>query len=287
MATQLFQPQHGSIQWLKDCIERGKHEEFDERVTLNPGLAAFLLELNTNNRHLKEVKMAQFLRDLTAGRWRYNGAAIQVRKDGVLGDGQHRCLAVVKTGISIPTRIGFGLDQAAIDTLDIGGARTPGDVAKMRGIDDPMLSSAIARLLIGYFQNGGRSLGKTTSITGPEIQDRLVSDPLIAESAHFARGPGHKIPVTGSITGFCHYLLSSVNRVEAEAYLTQIALGTGLEEGDPALTVREFLIRRSGRGTKATGREKRIEVILRGWVAYREDRKFRQVAITGTFPELD
>lgn len=287
MATQLFQPPHGSIQWLDECIERGKHEDFDEKVILTPSLAAALLERNTNNRNIKEVKIAQLIRDIRDGRWRYNGTTIQVRKDGVLGDGQHRCVAVVTTGVAIPTKIGFGLEQCAIDTLDIGGARTPGDIAKIHGVEDPMLSSAIARLVIGYNQNGEKSLGKVTSISNTEIQERLARDSRISVAAHFARGAGRKIPVTGQIVGFAYYLLSAVHEADAQEYMTQLAKGTNLDDGAPALTVREFLTRRAGKGAKATGREKRIEAIFRGWVAFREDRKLKGLSFTGSFPELD
>lgn len=286
MATQLFQPVIGSLPWLDECIERGKVEVFDERIMLTPALAQALLDRNTNNRNIKEVKMSQVVRDISNGRWRYNGVAVQVRKDGILGDGQHRCLGVVRTGIAIPVKIGFGLDQEAIDTLDIGAARTPGDIAGMHGVEDPMLAAAIARLLIGFEANDGRKLGKTTAVTSTEIQDRLKRDRKIQQSAAFARGAGRKMPVIGSIVGLSHYLLSAVHRRDADEYLTKLATGAELREGDPALTVREFLSRRAGKGAKATGREKRLEAIFRGWVAFREERQLRSLTLTGSFPEL-
>ncbi len=283
----LAQPEYPTVHWLKSCIERGKHEVFDQTIMLTPPMAEVLLALNTNNRTFKEVKLAQLIRDISEGRWQFNGTAIQIRKDGVLGDGQHRCRAVVDTGVSILTKVGFGLEPEAIDTLDIGAARTPGDIASLHGIEDPMMTAAVARLLIGYARNGGTSLGKTTSISATEIMQRINRDPGVTVSALYARGAGHKIPVAGSIVGLCHYLLSAVSANDAKEYLGQLANGAGLAEGDPALTVREFLIRRAGKGAKATGREKRVEAILRGWAAFREDRKLKSVSFTGSFPELD
>lgn len=296
MATQVLElthpakakrPQAGTVHWLNQCIERGKTEVFDEQVILTPGLAQQILARNTNNRAVKVGRLAQLESDVKAGRWRFNGTAIQIRNDGVLGDGQHRCLAVVNVNISVPTKIGFGLDQAAIDTLDLGVARSPGDIAALHGVEDPVLSAAIARLIIGYRSTDGRSLGRSSTISNPAVQVLLASDPKISESAHFARGEARKVPVPGSIVGFCHYLLSEVNQRDAEEYLGQLASGAGLAKGDPALTVREFLIRRHGRSIKATGREKRVEAILRGWVAFREDRKLGSVNFGDSFPELD
>jgi hypothetical protein len=76
---------------------------------LTPEIAEFLIGRNTSNRQVNKPTLERYVRDIKAG-WKHNGDTIKISIDVILLDGQHRCLAVIETGISIEAAISYGLE---------------------------------------------------------------------------------------------------------------------------------------------------------------------------------
>jgi hypothetical protein len=119
-------------------------------------------------------------------------------------------------------------------------------------------------------------------VTNAEVRARVETDERIRSSASFA-GSHHKATrnfAAPAIIGFCHYVLTAEHPGDASAYMTQICTGEGLKKNDPAYVVRDRLL------SLGRNRAAKMEIILRGWNAYRGNRSLKLVKWLGNFPAL-
>ena len=152
MATQLLQPPHGSPAWFYGVVERAQACVLTERVMVGPDLAAELLRNNPDNRFVRNGNYSKLVDDLRAGRWTFNGESILISKEGLLNDGQHRCLAVVETNVPIDAMMTFGLERASRVTVDQGGAKSAGDFLAMEKIPNSTNVAAIGPACVKTLQ---------------------------------------------------------------------------------------------------------------------------------------
>jgi hypothetical protein len=97
-------------------------------MIVSPLLAAYILDHhNARNRKPAASTVAAYARDMRDGRWMRNGDRIRFDQDGNLIDGQHRLMAIVAAGISIPMDFVFGLPNSVRVTVDGGRTRSVGD----------------------------------------------------------------------------------------------------------------------------------------------------------------
>jgi hypothetical protein len=284
MATQLFQPPHGSPAWFQGMVSAAANSEsvITERCMLTPTLAAHLLGDNPDNRQIRPQKLAQLASDIRSGRWVFNGEPLLISANGLLNDGQHRCTAVIETNLAIEVLIVFGLDRASRVTVDQGVARAAADYLTMGSVGNATLVASVGRLLIAYERSEGKNINSTALVTNGEILARFSDDENMVKSATFA-GTMHthaKKLAPPSIIGTCHYLMSRVNAAKTEEYLRQVCVGENIRKSDPAFAVREGLFR---------DRLKRVEkmhIIFRGWNAVRQGRKLDLAKVIGNLPGL-
>jgi len=136
--------------WIDERVSASQSEPLVEMVTLSPALATVLLRRNEANRPISAVGLERLKRDISEGRWLFNGEGIVVSRDGKLNDGQHRCRAVIETERSIRMVIAFGPDRESRLTLDQGVARTVGHYLGMHGHSDPNNLGVVANYVWQY-----------------------------------------------------------------------------------------------------------------------------------------
>lgn len=283
MATQLFQPPHGSPSWFHACIARAKDAVFMETVELTPALAKAILDQNPHNRNIRVTKMQQYASDIAAGRWAFNGEPLIVAKDGCLNDGQHRCTAVVEANKSIMVPIMFGIERDTRTTVDQGSARIAADYLGMEGVENSSIVASAGRLILAYEGSGGTGISNANRISNGAIMDRVRGDDALAVSAKLA---GHyhvhaKRFVAVSVVAFSHYILRGIHVADADKYIGQVCVGEDLRRSDPAFVVRERLLTLG-----KTKREDKAEIILRGWNAFRRKASPRTLQNLKTLPAL-
>lgn len=276
MATQLLErfstkkdAAPGTAQWLVNHIERGKAEPHAEVVSLNPGLAGLMLKANPDNRAIREVKVRHFAHDMRAGKWPLNGETIILSKEGLLNDGQHRLQAIVAANICVPATIFFGADRETRKTVDIGTARGAAAFLAMDGVPNAATRASIARMVLAFEDSDALNLNTAPDFTPIEIYERGKSDAVIGECAALAesRSARTKAYAAPRIIGFAYYAMRHIDDADADVFIDQITLGENLRRRDPAYAVRERLLSLG----KNQGSDK-IEVIFRGWNAYRSGR---------------
>lgn len=69
---------------------------------ITPEIALRLLKTTTNNRKISRASIIAYKSDMKQNFWDENvGSGISIDSDGILRDGQHRCQAIVESGIPI------------------------------------------------------------------------------------------------------------------------------------------------------------------------------------------
>jgi hypothetical protein len=251
-------------------------------MVVGPDEAEFLLAANPDNRNLRPVKIAQFVKDMRHGRWTPNGESIIVSTEGELNDGQHRLAAILQSRIPQRLMVAFGYPRESRYSVDTGAARTAGDHLTMAGQGYSQAMAAAARLIISYEQNNGRTLGRRASITSLEVQERVKEDPLLQEVVRYCSN--HRIPFArASTVAFVFYVLARIAPREAREYIDGVLTGLELSAHDPAYIARERLMR--GNEKKLTDTQI-VEILFRAWNYFASGHKGGKVQMMGALPVL-
>ena len=274
--------EHATIHWLNSCIELGKSEVFTQRIALNPGVAANLLDRNPDNRNVSATKAEHYAVDMAAGRWADNGETIIISSCGLVNDGQHRLQAIIDSNTVIPATVVFGVPRETRLTVDQGKARSAGDYLGMEGHKYAAGASTATKWIIAYERSGGKSISQRSKVTNAEVVIRVKADAGILDSAAFAM---HHYPTTRSLLSptvmtVAHYLLSDIHPGEAKAFLDTVALGENIKRGDPEFAVRQAFL------AEKRDRQDALEIIFHGWNAYRQGRPLKLAKCYGSLPAL-
>lgn len=95
-----------------------------ELCTITPQYALELLKKNSCNRPLNKSNIEFFEEQIKRGEFLLTHQSICISSSGRLLDGQHRCHAIVNTGIPIEIWIATGFDDKTFAVLDSGCKRT-------------------------------------------------------------------------------------------------------------------------------------------------------------------
>lgn len=97
---------------------------YDIGIKVGPAEAKKLMEsMDENNRALRHTHILRLAEKMKAGLWRANGEVIKVDKYGTVVDGQHRLLAIIKSGVTVEMDIVYGLENDAVYSMDEGASR--------------------------------------------------------------------------------------------------------------------------------------------------------------------
>jgi hypothetical protein len=101
-------------------------------INLTPELAKdFQARIPKRQRKLSAKLTERYITDLLASQWPFTADVIKFNTGGEMIDGQHRCAAVLETGMSFPTLVAFNLDPESIIPMDTGKPRRFEDLLNM------------------------------------------------------------------------------------------------------------------------------------------------------------
>lgn len=212
-------------------------EIYTEIVNVTPELALEWLDGNTLNRPINDATIAQYARDMVAGRWLLNGETIQRCRDGRLLNGQHRLLAVIKSGKTVQMLVVFNLPSETQLTMDGGRKRGHKDNLSLLGEKNSKILASVARRAV-LWERGDRVFHGLTSFG--EIREMLEKHPELHRSAEIGvRVNSSFRALSATVLGTAHYLLHQTGPEDTPWFFGAIEKGARLEEGDPVLTLRE------------------------------------------------
>ena len=120
-------------------------------VNVTPTMAkSWLDKYNKRNRHVREGAIKNYADDMREGRWELTHQGIAFYEDGVLADGQHRLLAVIKANRDVQFMVTHGLPKKAGAVLDQHSKRQAHDAIAIGGLAEGANRNivAIARFLM-------------------------------------------------------------------------------------------------------------------------------------------
>jgi hypothetical protein len=239
-------------------------------VALTPAMAEALLAANIdNNRGIRDSRVAALVRDMLSGRFCLNGETIKVSVTGRLLDGQHRCMAVLQSGVTIQAILVEGLPEATLGTIDMGQRRSVAQSLKMRGEPQPTAIAAIARRIL-MWDAGVRTnaSGSQFLATEREITDFIERTPAVRHCVDVSRRAASYVCAPTATIGLAYFLCSRVDAGDASTFfIDQLTDGLGLHAGDPAKALRDRFAVGSRRGRVAEADA--LGYTLRAWNAYR------------------
>lgn len=262
-----------------------------EVMAVTPDLARDWTVLNTRNRPVRYAKVAQYARDMEAGKWLLNGETVKIATDGTILDGQHRLYACIQADVPFETVVIRGLPAEAQDTIDTGMARKFADQLTLRGEVNTALLGAISRWAFKWM-HGVRLTGPADSEpTHNEMSALIEAEPRIRDACTFAIAARARFKsVTGSVWGMAWLLFHGSDHLAADVFLEKVLSGEDIGSGHPALAFRNRIWNAREAGERLTPYEQLAYLIL-AWNAFKADRPLKILKFTNgkltpkNFPE--
>ena len=201
------------------------------KVLITPEYALELLSDNIGNRKVKEQVVARYVKDMLAGCWKEDtGELIKIAQDGTILDGQHRLLAIVKSGVEISLHIATGLSNDIFSVIDTGASRNASDTLFVNNIENAFVISRSIQFYesnIGFIRGDSEKTnsGKKTNqeILGlynnrSEFWD-LVGGNVKRWSAKFGKVIGSEV------IGGLYSIYMEINRDKAYLFMDMLCTG--------------------------------------------------------------
>lgn len=237
-----------------------------EIIDLTPDLARRLIANQIHNRPVSKARVDLYASEMKGGRWGLNGQGLIVTSAGKLIDGQHRCKAVIETGLTIKTMLVRGVSDAAFDIIDQGKSRSVSDV--LVGVANYNIVAAGLRIL--WREHCGVAISHCVRMTPRDGRLLLTKHPGIVESASWVAGhQTMKRILYGGVASYTHYKSGTINAETRDVFFERLADGVGLSARSPILALRSSLIATNGK--KMTDLHQ-LALVIKAWLAYRQGR---------------
>lgn len=240
-----------------------------EVVMVGPELAGEYLAHNTHNRRPRATAVGGYVQDMLNGDWRWTGDPIRFDVNGVLIDGQHRLLAIVESGVTIPLLVLRGLAAEAQDDIDAGVPRKFYDVLALHGEVNSGSLAAIVRKVAHWEQGRRGDSTKGSKPTTAALLRVLDAHPELRDVAREAKTICTHVDLPASLVGLVYWLFTNIDEEDAQFFFARLSDGQSLAKGDPIYQLRSTI---STSRAQLGERNQRylLAVTIKAWNAYRE-----------------
>lgn len=253
-----------------------------ELVLATPDLAEYWLrEKNVDNRPVSEGNVLKLERTLNEGRFIFDAHPIRFDWNDIMIDGQHRCIACVRTGVPFLTVVVRGLDPAVKAMLDQHKPRDGKDVLAMLGYVDASHLAPVAKICYWWDHDLMHARSQDKALTNDVVADYVRHNHDVLQRANtLARTVASHTKIPYTALACAYYILSKVNLADAYLFFDQVKKGYGLQEGSPIL-----LLRQKGLSVHASKTRVPIEawvsMIIRTWNDTRKGVKKQKLYVYG------
>lgn len=200
-----------------------------KKQLLTPSIAKSYIEQNGHNRRISQPLLLRYVSDMTNGRWKEDtGELIKISKTGRILDGQHRLLAIIKSGCSLYFHVASNIDDNVFDVLDTGKSRNAPDCFMVAGVK---LGNTIPSIISQYnLLREGKRGGVKANLkpTNSELLKQYYEDEIfwenIAKTSHNWYISFAKIITPSFIGGFYAHFYK-LNPDKAEMFMNQLCTG--------------------------------------------------------------
>jgi hypothetical protein len=242
-----------------------------QKTLITPQMAKNLLEKNTSNRRVKDKVVLKYTRDMLNGNWLEDtGELITISKSGVVLNGQHRLISIVKSNTSHFMHVGTGLPDEVFKVIDTGSSRNPSDIFHIDGIPNSNLIPSIIytykRLIAG--NTGSNSARESASIVLNSYYERPdFYQNVSKKTLSWYRGFS-KIMNPSIIGGFYCYF-ETINVAMADDFFNQLCYANGSVAKPIALLRKKLLEDKIS--TKKLTMPLKNAFIIKAWNYYRKN----------------
>ena len=206
-----------------------------------------------SNRKFRPYIVNSYAAEMAAGRWKWENGESLIFNGRRCLDGQHRLLAIVKSGVTMNLLTVRDVPESVMPTIDSGLSRTPGDV--FRAANPALVGgyynavAAAARIACVYTKFRDISTSPELQPTRQDLVEFVGKYPGIVESVRWNHQKENKW-CRPKITAAWHFLCGVRHPIERDAFFTDLALGANLRQHQPVLTLRQRLIEDKGSRAK-------------------------------------
>lgn len=200
------------------------------QVLMSPEMAKSILLQNTHNRPVSQEHVDNLARQMTEGAWMLTHQGVAVSSDKVLLDGQHRLLAVIASGVTVPMLLTTGVAPAALLNIDRGKPRTVAQNAHLLGLTTPKVKVAWANAIkYGITRSQRYPVSPTETLLFCQENHEAIAFALSLDNIAVRTGP-----VGGAL------ILSWPLGEEVRAFFRAFVAGTELTAGTAVHTYRKY-----------------------------------------------
>lgn len=246
-------------------------------VTIDKEMATALLSANKRNRNISDRQVQQYGRALeTPNGWAFTGDAIRLGPDGLVLDGQHRLLAIEKTGVSMPCLIVTDLNEEVRRYIDSGRKRSSADELTMEGIANGSLLTSISRAVMSW--KHWRTEKASVILGNSEVTSYTLNNVgVVTEGGKAAMEVRRFIKkVSGSAVGAAYVRACEVSGdpFVVASFFTRLATGENMTLGDPLHSLRNTLIR-----AESANQVVQLWQIVRAWNAGQDGEGLKSIVL--------
>jgi hypothetical protein len=251
----------------------------------------WLENCNLDNRSINQHRVTAYVNDIVKGNWREDtGECIKFSKTGKLLDGQHRLLAILKSGISINLHIANNLEDSVFNVLDTGKPRGGMDAMKIAGVSAyAQLSATIQKYVI--LKNGGYRSDKGNALSNSELLKIYNLRPLYWDAkGNYTNRQKLKFNhiMSATLIGSFSATFDDKDIIASEMFFEELCTGRDITN-ETIDVLRNRLIK--DKLTKINKISKKVEIafIIKTWNAYRLNKEYKFLRFdenTESFPTI-
>lgn len=232
------------------------HRPDYELVT--PDRARGYLATMHRNRTLSKIDRGIMEQNLREGKFWAEISPVYLDAGDRCYDGQHRFQAIAETGISAWLLFIRDVPDEAAEYIDTGRKRTMADALKIMEVPDYKRQSTVARQLALYENYGIDAVRSPSSYPVSRAQmEKWVNAPGMTEAIRTGEG---LYRVTGVNPTYITYVVMRTGEAGLP-FWEAVRTGDGLVTGDPAKTLRDWLLR-AGRKDGRVETDKRLMTLF-------------------------
>lgn len=239
-------------------------------IAVEPDQAKKWLESNVANRTVRPSRVKEYASAMTEGRWLYTADPIRFDEGGKLIDGQHRLMAVVKSGETVDMHVVRGLAHNAQDAVDTGAIRTASDALKVRGFKRGAQLAATVPI-VNWLLKGG---GFAATYSRDDIVYWTGVHTGLDEIVELAYKDRNQLP--SQLAAYAAAYFAARQRAADPAatdqfFVEQLVNTIGLTTSSPALATRRYLLglREDKRPNNKATRAGTVLALLEGYRQFR------------------
>jgi len=251
---------------------------------ISPDLAKKLIANNSINRPVNRKHADRIAKDMASGRWQLNGEAIVISRSGKVLDGQHRLLAVIKSGVTIRVFVVTGVEDDAMSSLGGAQRRSAGNVLAMHGYSNANALSGVTRQF-ALLEAG--LPGAKLPISPMEEMELIAKHPAIEKATRWiSSNPVIRRSAVGA--AYAYLLVKCANcgadPGPVDDFFEQLKSGVGMSASSPVYALRGRL-ERLAHGNCNDNREL-IGLVFKAWSLHKRGVKVSRLTMDGSIPEV-